>query len=234
MSKKKINKAPSIILLSIFLIAIIYSAGLYTGVIFSKKIESRTNANILELSQNIHSIEDDIQEMQITESFINSLGENSCEAADILESLGINEELSNFWSILPGRLEEYEQNNPITKEYAEIKDKYMFSSFRSWIIVKNIYNTCESSPIPLLYFYSRECSDCIQQGEILDAVSENLKKSGKEVRIFTIDYETNNKAIELAKKYYDVKSVPTIIIGDTKISSNLISEDDLMKKINNY
>jgi len=146
--KKRKQSIVWILIFAIILLAILYLAGFFTGLSYSKRIQQETSTDILKLKSNISGIEQEIQYMQLKESFINSITEDVC-SKDILNSIGINKELSKFWSLLPKRLEEYEKTNPPTKEYEALKDSYMTTSFKAWIISKDIYNKCENAPVPI-------------------------------------------------------------------------------------
>lgn len=232
MTKSK-NQNVRIILVALVLTIIIYAAGLYTGIAFSKRIEQKTTVDIQQLQSNLSKVQDELQVMQFTESFVNNVQGGSCNAPDVLESVGLNEELSRFWNLLPYRLEAYESSNPLTPDYVELKESYMFISLRAWVIMKGIYNNCEDSPVPVLYFYSKTCDTCVEQGQILDSAAASARENGIELRIFTIDYDSSIPPVDLVKSYYSVDSVPAIIVGDTKLSGDIISEDEIVAEIIN-
>ena len=230
--KKRKQSIVWILIFAIILLAILYLAGFFTGLSYSKRIQQETSTDILKLKSNISGIEQEIQYMQLKESFINSITEDVC-SKDILNSIGINKELSKFWSLLPKRLEEYEKTNPPTKEYEALKDSYMTTSFKAWIISKDIYNKCENAPVPILYFYSKDCSTCVEQGQTLDDISSQTSKYGVDTRIFTLDANSKNPAIKLAKEYYNITTVPALVIDEKKISGNPISANQIVLEILN-
>jgi len=78
---------------------------------------------------------------------------------------------------------------------------------------KNIISRVESMGYPLiLYFKSKYCSPCIAVERMLDEI--NISLFGNRLNVRKIDILND---VELAKKF-NVLSVPTIIIGRTRLN----------------
>jgi len=67
----------------------------------------------------------------------------------------------------------------------------------------------------------------------LDDISSQTSKYGVDTRIFTLDANSKNPAIKLAKEYYNITTVPALVIDEKKISGNPISANQIVLEILN-
>ncbi|MHA1730194.1 MAG: glutaredoxin family protein [Promethearchaeota archaeon] len=79
----------------------------------------------------------------------------------------------------------------------------------------------------ILFFTSQHCHPCKPVEKILEKV--NLSLFGKKLKIKKIDI-SKNKNLELIEKM-KVLSVPTVIVGNRRLMSSSISEDDVIDAI---
>ncbi len=79
----------------------------------------------------------------------------------------------------------------------------------------------------ILFFTSKYCAPCQPVRKQLEKV--NLSLFGKKLKIREIDISDSSENIELTRKH-NVLSVPTIIIGQKKLSGS-IDENDLVDAI---
>ena len=140
--------------------------------------------------------------------------------------------MSRYWDVLPTRLEEYEDKNRPTEEYLALKAEYTKVSLRAWIIANSNYERCETEVLPILYFYSKECNDCIMQGEMLDNLKGFLAERGKTMIAFTLDFDYDEPTLDLVKKYYNVTEVPAIVINGKLYQGRLFSENEILFGLN--
>ncbi|MFC1648053.1 hypothetical protein ACFL1B_01205 [Nanoarchaeota archaeon] len=105
-----------------------------------------------------------------------------------------------------------------------LKEQYSLLEVRHWLYVKKTNKECNTSNIPVLYFYSNEgdCPKCEQQGYILTY----LRKKFPDLRIYSFDITIDNTAVNTIKKIYDVKTAPTIILG-TLVYEEFRSREEL-------
>jgi hypothetical protein len=225
----------SLIIISVIFALILYVAGLLSGFSFSKftekNIEEKTAKELGALMDYVKSLDSDLQSIQIQEMFVGSLNENdTCTFSEVYSS-NINKNLNYFWSVLPARLEEYERNIKPTWEYLELKRQYTKLSLRAWIISKNNYDRCNSSIIPILYLYSKNCTGCIKQGEELDKLKQYMKENDKSLMVFTIDFDYDDSAIDLIKEYYKINRVPALIINNKLLQGRIFNESEMIVKL---
>ncbi|MBN2052270.1 hypothetical protein JW756_02090 [Candidatus Woesearchaeota archaeon] len=228
-------KKKSLIIIAIILSIILYAAGLLSGLSFSKfmekNIEQKTKADINDIVDYVKSLDSSLQSIQIQERFVQGLNEkDTCKFADVYFSQ-INQNLNYFWKVLPARLEEYERTVELTPEYLELKRQYTKLSLRAWIISKDNYQKCKTRIIPVLYLYSTNCADCVKQGEVLDDVKNFLVLENKSLIVFTVDYDYNEPALDLVKKYYDINVVPALVINDEALQGRLFSENEIILRV---
>jgi hypothetical protein len=232
MKNKVVMKKRTLIIVALAISIILYAAGLFSGLSFSKyveqKIKATTEQDISVLEDYIKSLDSDLQSIQIQERFISSLNENdSCKFIDVYFS-HLKQNLGYFWELLPSRLEQYERERELSANYLELKQKYIILSLRAWIISDANYKKCNTDLVPILYFYSTDCANCVEQGEVLDSLKDDLLELNKTAIVFTIDYNYPEPALELIKEYYQVNAVPAIVVNNKVLQGRLFSKNEIL------
>lgn len=240
----------------IFTIAIVvsivlYLAGVFSGLYASRVIEERTKEDLAvfraESKKDIGSLKSETEEdleilsnyvdllelnlkiMQLEQSFVETLSHEQMCAFSSITTQGLLNELSYYWDKLPYRIEEYEKNNILTEEYLLLKDQYTQLSVRTWIHARNKYHKCKGLPLPVLYFYSSDCTSCIEQGEELDKFKIDMED--KQVLVFTVDTNSDDLIINYLKEYYKITKVPAIILNDNVLQGELFSANRLQEEV---
>ncbi|KYK25720.1 hypothetical protein AYK26_01755 [Euryarchaeota archaeon SM23-78] len=230
--KKPTLGRESIVVIVVIVSIILYGAGLLSGLSFSryveKRIEEKTEQDISFIVDYVKNLDSDLQSIQIQERFISSLDENNtCKFADVYFS-HLKQNLKYFWDLLPARLEQYERGRALSDEYLDLKQQYIRLSLRAWIISNNNYRECKTDVVPILYFYSTECEECVKQGEALDQLKDALLILNKTVIVFTLDFNYPEASLELVKQYFQVKEVPAIIINDRVLQGRLFTSNEIL------
>lgn len=228
--KKKQSKTIKSILIKVAILSIIlYAAGVYTGVKFSKEIEQSTITKIIDLEEQLQALESKTKSAQLYEQYMYSLNENEiCEFSEEYKNY-LTSELEVYWSTLPARLEEYESNNVLTDEYIQIKKKYTQSLINSWINIKTLSEKCDNNLVPILYFYTSNCEECIKQGENLDEAKISIRTKGLDPIIFTIDLNSDEPVIRAIANKYEIQDAPAIIIKENALKGRLITPGEITR-----
>ncbi len=235
MKKEKDVRRKSLIVIAIVLSLVIYAAGLLSGLGFSKftekRIGLRTEAELSVIKDYVSQLDFDLQSAQVGDMFVQSLNEKDhCNLSSIYFEQ-IKKNLNYFWSVLPARLESYEQSLEPSKDYTSLKKEYTLLSLRAWVIAKNNYEMCDSDIIPVLYFYSAGCTDCTRQGEELDELKAFLEEKGKSLIVFTVDYSQQEPSLEMIKEYYGIDSVPAMIINEQVLEGRLYNQNEVLMSL---
>lgn len=196
---------------------ILYVLGVVTGFFAYKSTLGKTQEELNELKRNIENLQ--LENMYLTAN----RGELSCKFLTTAMK-NIEGDLSYFWERLPKKLEIYEKYSKIEPEYTSLKRDYMLLSLRAWMLALAIKEKCGKDIIPILYFYSKDCETCIDQGYVLDSI-----RSDPRVMVFTIDYNLDEPIINIIKEAYNVTDVPSLIIDDHLVSG-FINETELREK----
>jgi uncharacterized membrane protein len=216
------------LLFTIILSIVLFLAGLFSGLSASQVIKEQTQEDVSFLVGYVDTLEKELTSIQLQESFVNSLDEDQrCDFAETYFSQ-VGEQLTYYWNILPSRLESYEQERELSTWYLQLKDDYTKLSLKGWMIARDNYAKCGGNTIPVLYFYSVNCSECIAQGEVLDRVREELREEEKEVIVFTIDYNQEEQSLPLIKEYYELESVPAMVIKEKVLQGRLFSQEEIL------
>ncbi len=131
--------------------------------------------------------------------------------------------------MLPKRLEEYDKYAAESGEYMSLKREYIRLSLRFWLSAKNNYEACGNSKfIPILYFYSKDCNDCITQGEKFDEFNALMKKGNWTVLVFPIDGDFQEDTISLLKRFYNITKYPAVVINRKIREGQVLSSNDML------
>jgi len=228
MGKKRIPRRVYIV--SLILSLILYAAGVLTGIFTERYITSKTWREIQELQESMEKIKYDIENLQLQDMLFLTLGRK--ESCKFLSSLmgEIESELSTFWSKLPPRLEEYEFFGEVPESYIKLKKDYTFVALRAWIISLNLKEQCDPNILPVLYFYSKNCKECLEQGYAMDRFRVLAKSIGKTPMVFTLDLEMDEPVLSIIKKIYNLTEAPSIIL-DSKVFRGFTNETVLFNSI---
>ena len=96
---------------------------------------------------------------------------------------------------------------------SELEKDYSLLSVRAWILNSYVTEKCVEDKVVILYFYSVPCSDCIKQGNILDDLRE--KKFKDRLRVFVLNYDSDEEIVKVLKKTYNITETPSIVIGNS-------------------
>src|SRR3989338_3174966 len=209
--KKKQNFQKGIIAVAILAAVMLYLAGVFSGLYANKIIREETQANLTSLREYVGILEETVKTQQLEQDFADTLDtRNRCQFSE-LSMNNLFSQLRNYWQKLPFRLEDYEKTNTVSND---LKLQYTTASLQTWIIAKGVYGKCNTTLIPVLYFYSKNCSECIEQGKQLDEVQRNVANETAKAIVFTVDLEAPDPVILRLKNHYNITRTPAIIINE--------------------
>ncbi len=235
-------KRPTLVTIIIIASVALYLAGVMSGLYANKVLEERTKEDIESLQAGtaeqlrqfkkyIDFLEENLNSMQLEQGFLETLPpEERCN----FSSSSVNyllERLQYYRDQLPYRIEAYERNNALSKEYLSLKEEYDALSLRTWVLARYLSQQCDPPMVTGLYLYSGECERCVEQGEALDRFTAALKEEGYAVMLFTVDYETENPPLPLIKRFYRLNATPAIIIGERVFQGRVYGADELLEAI---
>jgi len=229
---KKVKTIPTrkqILTIAIVLSLIMYLLGVFSGLFANKIMEQKVEEDI-EFLKNYNDVASlDLKNMLLQQLLIDQLP-NDCKSSNIyLENL--RKQLDPYWQKLPARLEAYDKTGKITPEYISLKREYIRLSLRIWLLTRKSYEDCNSDLVPILYFYDKDCQTCTRQGEIFDQLKIEMEDVNKSLVVFPIDQNFEDDNVYLLKEYYNITSVPSVIIKNKIISGDIISLNKLIEII---
>lgn len=249
--KKKISTRKGILLVAITVSIALYLAGVLSGLYASKIIKEQTTKDISSLKEEtmqdirllqkkteedfsslqgyVAFLDTNLKSMQLEQNFMETLSPGQMCNFSSISFNRILKQLSYYWSKLPYRIEEFEENNQLSEEYVTLKQQYADLSIRIWILAKDQYQRCNTKIAYGLYFYSKDCKICAKQGEQIDRLSAKILANGSDLIMFPIDISSNESIIKNLKEYYKINSTPAIIINDKLFQGRLFSAEELMK-----
>lgn len=123
------------------------------------------------------------------------------------------------------RLESYAQDgNVFPNEFTELRRQYFIAELNYWLLAKKTRETCNSDTITVLYFYTPQCSECENQGYVLDYLKRVF---GDRLLIFALDESfKEEEMIPILKNTFNITSAPTMIVENHKFEG-FVPEDRL-------
>jgi len=224
------RKEKKIYIVAAILSLILYMAGVVTGIFTERHVSSSTLKEIEFLKQTMKYLQRDMENAQLQQLYISTIGgEEACSF--LISSISQLEfELTDFWDKLPKRLEEFEKYEKTTESYQELKNDYTLVLLRTWMLSSDLREKCNKDVVPILYFYSKDCDECIDFGATLDRVKSDEETKGKDVMIFTVDMYMNTPIVNIIKDTYNITYAPSIIINKD-VYKGVMSYDEIEKII---
>jgi hypothetical protein len=215
-----------LILLVLVLSLVLYGAGVLSGLFANQLLEHRVTTNLTLLREYIDSSALDVKNIQLQQLFVEDFQEGSCDFRELYLT-HLEAQLSTYWDRLPARLEEFDARNLSSDDYIGLKREYIRHSLRMWLIAANTERDCPGTKfLPILYFYSAACKDCVQQGESFDEFKRVMDARNMTVIVFPIDINYWDDTVYLLVQYYNVTEVPAIVSGQ-RLFTGLLTATDL-------
>jgi hypothetical protein len=227
MAKAK-NIQRRFIIIAIIVSIVLYFAGVLSGMYANKIIEKKVNSELDDLRNFTDASVLDIKNVQLQQLFIYEFPNgNSCDFLN-LSIKHLYSQLSTYWNKLPNRLEEYEKNNALSSDYISLKREYIRFSLRFWLMATKNNNECsDRSFVPILYFYSKDCTDCILQGTQFDEFGQTMKIQNRTVIVFPVDANFDEDTVYLLRTYYNITELPASVVNGKLIQGRVLSAGEL-------
>ncbi|MBI4173958.1 MAG: hypothetical protein HY519_04525 [Candidatus Aenigmarchaeota archaeon] len=206
------------------LTAIIYVIGIITGFYMQKAMESQTKSTLAAMQNDLAKMRQSLENIQMEQLYLSSNeGPLGCQflRSDITK---IQDDLGFFLERLPRKLEVYVNETTLDQQYEQVKKDYMLISLRVWLLSKITKEKCGSETVPVIFFYSRQCPDCIRQGEELDLARGNVAN----LAIFTIDAGLDEPVVKAVKETYNITATPSLVAGNATFN-RLVSAAELQE-----
>ena len=203
----------------------LYVVGVFTGAMILGYTEGKTSQEFARLHQEVEGYGRDLESIELELLYLAS-GDSDLGCKFIVTSLNrVQSDLDYFWKNLPEKLEVYEKENPPDQEYENLKAEYMGISLKAWLLSLSVKEKCGQDILPILYFYSRECTDCIQQGAVLDQA-----RQPSNILVYTIDLNLDSEAVSMVKEAYGITEAPALVVGEDSYQG-LVSYEEFMRII---
>ena len=151
----------------------------------------------------------DLENMQLEFMYLDTMGEqHACPVLE-QESGRLLKKLNTFGD----ELTSYEDSKDFGSVFSELKNTYHFLQIRTWMLQERMKRQCNSDKLIVLYFYSKNCDDCKNQGFIISYFKQNLEDR---LMVFALDTDWDQPMMNAIKADLNITSAPSIIIGNGK------------------
>ncbi len=217
MKKKQLNSGT--IISAVIISAILFISGIYVGYSINRE-------KLSSIETTMKKITSDVQNFQLEFLFLDILGENatcpllSGTLSEInQESYDIGTRLSSYGK--EGEIQDYNEYLSTKREYSRLLIGY-------WLLANKLKKSCRLEANTVVYFYSKECEKCDDQGFILTYFKKDL---GEKLMVFTLDGELDEPSIQVLKRNYNITSYPHLIVNGESYSG-FLSKSELENLFN--
>ena len=216
---RKINKR--FYLLAGVITIIIFLLGVSLGVLIEGE-----QVNYVDANKNLEEV--NYESLQVQYLYLSYLSTSEREGSCKAFTATLNEYIKKTDDTRV-KLEDYiAKGNVYTEEFQLLQREYIQSQMNFWILSKKTKELCKTDYVTVLYFHSQDCTDCANQGYVLDYLK---KLFDERLLIFAFDSNyTQEPMISLLKDTYNVTTTPTIVIEEDKYDG-FQSKDSLLKAI---
>ena len=201
-------------LLALILTIIIFTLGIFLGILFEDLRLSDSERLILEEKANLRSL-------QIQEKYIDS-GIADCNTLNKILESNLDELTKKM-----GRVISYKNNAVFSQDkfHLQLQD-YFLTEIQFLLLSQDIDKKCSQDTLKIIFFYDENQFDT--QGSILDYVK---KIFGSQLLIFSFDSNFKQEPmIDVLLSSYKIKQFPSLVIDDTVLQGHT-NVRDLMKEV---
>ena len=200
-----------------YIIALFITASIFATVILLSRFATDQKIKAIQDAQDSIAID-----IASSETQFSLLSELTCKNID---ASSLSQELRSMEARI-----QYTEANKLTnnEELLKLKKYYFLLEIKDFLLLRKFNERCGSTAVPIVYFYTNDCSDCVKQGYVLTALQEKYP----ELRVYSFDYNVDLSALHALLTIYKVKGdqFPIMIVGE-KIYAGLKSLEDVEKTV---
>lgn len=130
---------------------------------------------------------------------------------------------------LVNTLRTFEKAN-LLAQYEQVRRQYYLNNAELWLQATAARANCGAANGTLALFFTdtlTTCVDCLVQGEVLD----QLRSSCPNLQVITLASDLGIGPIEVAKKQFDVSSVPAMVIDNKRTLQGVKTREELAREL---
>lgn len=177
----------------------LFAAGVLIGYSFNAvKVDVTT--------RQIGEMRSDVENLQLEFMYLDTMGlQHACPVLE-QESNRLVKKLDSFGE----ELTNYEEANDFGSNFYELKDTYHFLQLRTWLLQERMKRECGNDIVTVMYFYSKNCPACQQQGYTITYLKQNLEDR---LMVFALDTGWQQPMMNALTSDFKVESTPSLVIN---------------------
>lgn len=100
------------------------------------------------------------------------------------------------------------------EDVLSLKRYYTLLQVKDFLLAKEVSNQCDIDIQSVLFFYKKDCLECLKQGAILT----RLKTEYPWLRIYSFDIGLESSLLSTFGALYDIDTAPTLVINEEAFS----------------
>ncbi|MFP3950268.1 MAG: hypothetical protein ACLFUZ_04225 [Candidatus Micrarchaeia archaeon] len=208
--KVKRNISTGTYLLAFVLTVIVFSLGIYVGMVVDDSAKAAVEEELVTLEQDLYLS----RILLLTEQ---EMGKFCPIYSEKLESVDSERKL------IGDRLEYLESVREVYDE--ELRERYYYLEFENYLLMKKMKKECGEDYVLVLFFYDNsEVSG--KQGAELD----KLRASYSRVKVFSFEGNSDSAVVKVLGEQYNITDYPAVVV-DSETLSGLYTSEELSGKI---
>lgn len=198
-----------VFIITLLLLILVFAVGIIIGNSFS-------NQELKEINKIIRNSELSTESYLIEQELFKDF-EKNCELSKIRLS-SLSSELWRLGKLLASQTAKQDLGE---YNYDFLKRKYHLMQIKTFVLYYQLKDECKIEDKVILFYFSRNDPDSLEQGKILDRLVADLN-----VRVFAIERAYAEELIFL-EQYYDITEAPSLIIDYEIKRKGLTSYNEL-------
>lgn len=204
--KVKRNISTGTYLLAFVLTVIVFSLGIYVGMVVDESAKAEVEEELVTLEQDLYLS----RILLLTEQ---EMGEFCPIYSEKLEAVDSEREL------IGDRLEYLESVREVYDE--ELRERYYYLEFENYLLMKKMKKECGEDYVLVLFFYDGSGVSGEQGAEL-----DELRASDPRVKVFSFEGSSDSAVVEVLREQYNVTDCPSVVV-DSETFSGLQDSEEL-------
>lgn len=200
-------------LISLVLTVIIFVAGLLLGFTLD---DYRSNT----ILSNIQRNELETESYLVHESLIQSLGGDKCEILNARIT-----DMERLVNAVGQQLASFDERKTFGENLDYLKRKYILSEVKFFILISDLKESCNNHYVPILFFYTKDDRESINQGYVLTDLSKQYENK---IIVLSIDKDyADEPIVNTLKLKFNVTEPTTLIINGRMKKDGFTGKEEL-------
>lgn len=193
----------------VLLVVIVFAIGIIVG-------RSVSNPELSEVNRFIKQSELTTESYLIEQELLAGF-EKNCDLAE-LSLAGLSNDLWKLGKLLGTETAKQDLGE---ENYDFLKRKFHLMQIKTYTLYQRLRQDCAVTVPVILFYYSKNDPQSLEQGTILDQLVEDL-----DVKVFAVEHDYSME-LRFLEEYYEIAQTPAVVVNFEHAREGLTSYDDI-------